>query len=343
MKQQLPMIAVFCLIAIVRAQTPNVYSWPFYDLNYQHYINSTYGELRSDDWGDRDHVHDGVDLDVLESSEYDEWVYPVLGGTVVKVVTSGYDSRVVIRHTYEYEYYYYTYNHLANIQVEENEEVGLNDIIGYINIQGSTHLHFCDGDLFNNHSQESSNPLLHLAPYEDDNAPDYDFSFGMLGIKIVENNICEEENYTSIEDVQDEFSLTVGQTYDIIVKAHDVDPHDRYGIKLGLKSVTVTIDHSLLGEIYSNDDLEFLYRPEQYYWDVEEIYAKGSVENYPNSVYYYIATNAINGDSWFDAADLDEGILTITVELADIAATGGYSENTETMIRTIDLVGSPDY
>lgn len=76
---------------------------------------------------------------------------------------------------------------------------------------------------------------------------------------------------------------------------------------------------------------------------MEDIYAKGSVENYPNSVYYYIATNAIDGDSWFDAANLEEGILTITVELADIAATGGYSENTETIIRTIDLVASPYY
>lgn len=87
------------------------YQWPIADVDSQHTIWGTYGEVRSkwvDDgwlgyWIYRDHVHDGIDIDKEGNSI--AAVYPVESGTIVGEQTS--DEKVTVIDSWGY---YYTYS-----------------------------------------------------------------------------------------------------------------------------------------------------------------------------------------------------------------------------------------
>lgn len=307
-------IMPFILVSIVCAQT---YNWPISSFTSEHSITATYGELRSDLAEDRDHVHNGVDMFKSGSTP----VYPVLTGDVIASYNDNGITKVVVGAD---DFSIQSYVEMENIQVATDDSVTAGvTILGYINTtSASTHLHFLEGDI---DGAASYNPLYHLTPYSDTQNP------------VIEDVFITEDidNWsTSFGDLATIYPAT---NYDVVVKLRDVTNAAAY---CGIEKIEITIiDKLTSAEMTTASDIQFFYRNSAADWDVKMIYGPGSVNKSGDRNFYYVATNGLAANSYFNPWTWFEGEYDIVVDVYDYGDADGSPSATGS--KTIKLLGSP--
>ncbi|MFQ6604114.1 MAG: peptidoglycan DD-metalloendopeptidase family protein [Fidelibacterota bacterium] len=151
---------LFPLIILGAVLTGQDYPWPCTPVDQQHWINGTFCECREGSSGDRDHFHDGVDIDLYQGNP----VYSVINGTVTSIGSqSTYGINAWIRVG---RYAYVHVNHNPALSVGSSVVAG-ETVIGWTNTWN--HIHFKDGYPGNEINALRLNGGL--TPHEDTYAP----------------------------------------------------------------------------------------------------------------------------------------------------------------------------
>ena len=289
-------------VHIILAQT---YNWPCVPFNQQHNINGTFCENRTGTRGDRDHFHDGVDIDLAENN----YVYSVISGTVTSLATreqSGINAYVRVGN--------YAYVHVdpaPGITVG-TQVTAFETIIGTTN--SWNHIHFKDGV-----PGSEINALRDgggLSPFSDTFDPAVDYI----------------EFYANGTTHQFQNNRIYGQV-EIVSKARDRTDAGPIGDNNGILSIGYQIYDSS-GTIPVSEPVEnFVFHTipasDNY---ITNVYFPGS----NLSTYIYTITNKINTDGYWDTDLLETGVYQVKVFTEDTRS------NTAERWETVEIV-PPDY
>jgi hypothetical protein len=264
------------------------YYWPIGDGQTQQRINGTFGEFRDSSGSNppynTDHFHDGVDI-------------PAPQGTTVWGVQD--EAVWAISSTWHYvKTDYHDFRHIfPDTSLRTGQSITWLDTIGFIN--ASKHLHFTQEDYRTDWGFEY-NPLVqgfsnHLYPFEDNLAPIINY------VKLVDHQ------------TQQEFpNDTIRGYVDIIVKTSDRIPYPPNNVDYnnGIYGVGYEIRQS--GRPWSYN-IQFDFWPYVKGWNINCVYAESSdIDDY-----YYIATNRMNADTFWNSRNVYDGWWRICVDVYD--------------------------
>jgi len=263
------------------------YSWPIGDGGTQKRINGTFGEFRPPSGQNppynTNHFHDGVDIHGPQGTRVwgvqEEAVWTI-SSTRHYVITDYHDFRHIIPNSSLYP------DTLINPYV----------ILGWTDSEN--HLHFTQEDYRTDYGFEY-NPLVqsfstHLEPFEDYRAPIIEY------VKLVDHE-------TQLEFPDD----TIRGNVDIIVKASDRTSYPG-GVDYnnGIFGVGYAIQSSGYPWRYN---IQFDFWPWVQGWNINCVYADSSdIDDY-----YYVATNKMNADTFWDSRDVYDGWWMIKIDVYD--------------------------
>ncbi len=274
------------------------YGWPIGDGDTQKRINGTFGEFRPPSGQNppynTNHFHDGVDI-------------PGPQGTRVWGVQ--YEAVWEVNSDWRYvKTDYHDFRHIIpNSSLYPDTLINPYVILGWTDSEN--HLHFTQEDYRTDYGFEY-NPLVqsfssHLEPFEDNHAPIIEY------VKVVDH------------ETQQEFSSdTIRGNVDIIVKASDRTSYpDGVDYNNGVFRVGYAIQSTRYPWIYN---IEFDFWPWVHGWDINCVYAESS----SISDYYYIATNKMNSDTFWNTNEVYDGWWYISIEVydQDLNSKGYYLE-----------------
>jgi len=255
------------------------YPWPLAPMDIQHNISATFCECRED----RDHFHDGVDIPL----GYGGAVLSVNDGTVLTVDPSGSNAYIRVGR--------FCYVHVnPNPDLHVGDSVLEGEVVGTTNEQG--HIHFKDGGGASGTNEINALRPDGLSPFVDPYLPT------VQTIKFYENgttNIFPTSKISGLVDI-------VSRSYD----RTDMGP---YGSNNGV--------YSIGWEVFADDGttsvegpyfpFTFDTKPSDSY--IKNVYFQGS----NTSTYYYIITNQISHDSFWDSRWVDPGHYVVAVYCCD--------------------------
>ncbi len=309
------------------------YSLPVDDTNGTAIITSTFGELRSGVYEqtpyDRHHLHTGVDIDDSEGSKLN--VIAVIEG-FIRTKTS-----TTIRISDENEAIYYTY---FEFDVTTNLSVGdpviAGTVLGKINQNGSTHLHFVDGDWFTQ-TAWIKDPIQWGFDWGDAS----DIEPPTINVAFLTQSGPEFIEPTSVTNVLDR-----SVACDIVVNAYD--KYDANSIfKRGIQKIAINIYKSNDEFVQSFNGINFSNNFQKRYFqtdngyvcsNVRNVFAKGSKSD-PYTL-IYIATNSISlvGNWYINNSELiPEDTYKIEINVTDFSNFTKYYEF------NVKIGGSPYY
>ncbi len=279
------------------------YNWPCTPFSQQHPINGTFCECRSGSDGDRDHFHDGVDIDLAQGHP----VYSVINGTVTSFSTSAQSGINAYIRVGRYAYVHVDPN--PTLSVGSNV-VAFETVVGWTN--SWNHIHFKDG-----YPGSEINAIRlngGLDPLEDPYDPTvHDIKFYVDG--------------TETEFVN-------GQIYgevDIVSKATDMTDTSPIGDNNGIYKIGLDVIDSAGTVVFGpRTPFEFDEIPNSDNY-ITNVYAEGS----NTSTYRYTVTNNIHSNNKLDVSDWSTGVYTARVFTWD------QYFNADTLTRVFEVV-EPD-
>ncbi len=267
------------LFILTSAFSAGGYPWPLAPMDVQHAVSATFGECRED----RDHFHDGTDIPL----GYGGAVLSVADGTVLTVDPVGANSYIRVGR--------YCYVHVdPNPDLHVGDAVQTGDVVGTTNDQ--SHIHFKDGGGASGTTIINALRPGRLAPFVDTYPPT------VLTIKFYQNAT------TQIFP-----TATISGLVDIVSRSYDRTDNSSYGGNNGVYSIGY--------EVFAADETttvqgpSFPYTfdtiPSSYY--IDNVYFQGS----STSIYYYIVTNQITHDSYWDTRLVAPGPYKVSVYCCD--------------------------
>ena len=274
------------LLVPVTSIVAQTYNWPCVPFDQQHNINGTFCENRIGSAGDRDHFHDGVDIDLAEGN----YVYSVISGTVTGMATreqSGINAYVRVGR--------YAYVH---VDPAPGITIGTS-VTAFETVIGTTnswnHIHFKDGE-----PGSEINALRDgagLSPFTDSFNPAIDY-------------IDFYANGTTIQFVDNRVN---GQV-EIVARARDRTDNGPIGDNNGVYSIGYQIFDSS-GTVPITDPIEnfvFYNIPASDSY-ITNVYFPGTNQ----STYIYTVTNKINSDGYWDTDQLETGVYQVKIFTGD--------------------------
>ena len=262
------------------AALAGAYDWPLAPMDVQHNVSATFGECR----GDRDHFHDGTDIPLGYGGE----VRSVDNGTVLTIEGNiGANSYIRVGR--------YCYVHVdPHPDLHVGDTVQKGDVVGTTNDQ--SHIHFKDGGGASGTTIINALRPGGLEPFVDDYKPRV-------------KNIWFYENGTSNRFP----TAKVSGLVDIVAWACDTTDLSTYGTNNGVYSIGY--------EVFAEDETTLVWGPffpytfdtipSSYY--IDNVYFQGS----GTSTYYYIVTNQISQDSFWDTRWVDPGHYKVVISCCD--------------------------
>jgi hypothetical protein len=272
-------LLVLGLIGLTMASMAWAYPWPLAPMDVQHNVSATFGECRQD----RHHFHDGTDIPL----GYGGAVLSVADGNVLTIDPSGANAYIRVGR--------YCYVHVdPNPDLHVGDPVQTGDVVGTTNDQ--SHIHFKDGGGASGTTIINALRPGGLTPFEDTYPPT------VLTIKFYQNATTQIFPTPKISGL-----------VDIVSRSYDRTDNSSYGGNNGVYSIGY--------EVFAADETttvqgpSFPYTfdtiPSSYY--IRNVYFQGS----STSTYYYIVTNQITHDSWWDTRLVDPGHYKVSVYCCD--------------------------
>lgn len=263
------------------------YGWPIGDGVTQKRINGTFGEFRPPSGQNppynTNHFHDGVDINGPQGTQVwgvEQEAVWTISSTWHYVITDYHDFRHIVPNSLLY----------PDTLIDPYVILGWTD--------SENHLHFTQEDYRTDWGFEY-NPLVqsfssYLYPFEDHHDPIIDY------VKLVNH------------ETQQQFSSdTIRGHVDIIVKASDRTSYPG-GVDYnnGIFGVGYRIEGTGWPWRYN---IRFDFWPYAREWNIECVYAESSTI----SDYYYIATNKMYGDTFWNTSEVYDGWWQISIEVYD--------------------------
>jgi hypothetical protein len=245
----------------------------------QHNVSATFGECRQD----RDHFHDGTDIPLGLGGA----VLAVDDGTVLTIDPSGSNAYIRVGR--------YCYLHVdPHPDLNVGDQVQQGDLVGTTNNQN--HIHFKDGGGGSGTAEINALRPGGLEPFVDDYKP------RVKAIWFYENGTANRFPTSKVTGL-----------VDIVAWACDTTDLSAYGTNNGVYSIGY--------EIFAEDETTSVYGPfypytfdtipSNYY--IENVYFQGS----STSTYYYIITNQISHDSFWDTRWVEPGHYKVVISCCD--------------------------
>jgi hypothetical protein len=269
----------FGTLFLVTASLALAYPWPLAPQDVQHNVSATFGECRED----RDHFHDGTDIPLGQGGA----VLAVADGTVLTIDPAGSSSYIRVGR--------YCYLHVnPNPDLNEGDFVHRGDLVGTTNDQN--HIHFKDGGGASGTTTINALRPGGLAPFEDPYKPT------VQTIRFYPNSSTSPFPTAKISGL-----------VDVVSRSFDKTDNSTYGGNNGV--------YSIGWEVFAADETTSVYGPFfPYTFDtipsnsyIENVYFQGS----NTSTYYYIVTNQITHDSFWDTRWVDPGPYKVAVYCCD--------------------------
>lgn len=275
-------MSVLALSAASLALAPSAgatYPWPLAPMDVQHNVSATFCECRED----RDHFHDGVDIPL----GYGGAVLSIADGTVLTVDPSGANAYIRVG-----RYCYVHVNPHPDLHV--GDPVLQGDVVGTTNDQ--SHIHFKDGGGASGTTIINALRPDGLYPFEDPYKPT------VQTIQFYQNGTTQMLPTDSL------FGLV-----DIVSRSYDRTDMSSYGGNNGVYSIGWQVfaadgTTSVEGPHFP---FQFDTKPSDAY--INNVYFPGS----STSIYYYIVTNQISHDSFWDTRWVDPGHYLVSVSCSD--------------------------
>lgn len=288
-------LSVFVMVFLFFPSLTFGYGWPIGDGATQKRINGTFGEFRppsgSNPPYNTNHFHDGVDI----PASYGTYVYGVQQEKVWEI-------------SYDWDYVktdYHDFRHIVpNASLYADTLIDPLVRLGWIDSE--KHLHFSQEDYRTGYGYEY-NPLVqgfsnHLSPFEDSLKP-----------------IIEHVKLVNHETQQEFPHDTIRGNVDIIVKVSDRIPYPPNGVDYdnGIYGVGYAIEQSGWPWKYN---VQFDFWPYVRGWNIDYIYAESSdIDDY-----YYIATNKMNADTFWNSRNVYDGWWKICIDVYDQSFNSRY-------------------
>jgi len=272
-------LLTLCLLSMAQIPIAGAYLWPLAPMDVQHNISATFCECRSD----RDHFHDGVDMPL----GYGGAVLSVVNGTVLGLDPAGANAWIRVG-----RYAYVHVNPKYDLHVGDFVQQG--DVLGTTNEQG--HIHFKDGGGASGTTIINALRPDGLSPFQDSYLPT------VQSIQFYQNGTTRIFPTAKISGL-----------VDIVSRSYDRTDMSTWGGNNGV--------YSIGWQVFADDEttsVEGPYFP--YTFDekpsnsyIENVYFSGS----NTSTYYYIVTNQISYDSWWDTRWVEPGHYLVAVYCCD--------------------------
>ncbi len=267
------------LFILAVAAAAGAYDWPLAPMDAQHHISATFGECRAE----RDHFHDGTDIPLGQGGA----VLAVADGTVLTIDPAGSSSYIRVGR--------YCYLHVdPNPDLHVSDYVHKGDIVGTTNDQN--HIHFKDGGGASGTTVINALRPGGLEPFVDPYKPT------VQTIRFYPNGGSSPFPTAKISGL-----------VDIVSRSFDKTDNSTYGGNNGVYSIGYKVfaedeTTSVLGPFfpYTFDTI-----PSNSY--VRNVYFQGS----NTSTYYYIVTNQITHDGYWDTRQVDPGFYKVSVSCCD--------------------------
>lgn len=274
-----PGLLTLCLLSMAQIPIAGAYPWPLAPMDVQHNISGTFCECRAD----RDHFHDGVDMPL----GYGGAVLSVADGTVLGLDPAGANAWIRVGR--------YAYVHVnPNPDLHVGDFVGQGDVVGTTNEQG--HIHFKDGGGASGTTIINALRPDGLSPFQDSYLPT------VQSIQFYQNGTTQIFPTAKVSGL-----------VDIVSRSYDRTDMSTWGGNNGV--------YSIGWQVFADDEttsVEGPYFP--YTFDeqpsnsyIENVYFTGS----NTSTYYYIVTNQISFDSWWDTRWVEPGHYLVAVYCCD--------------------------
>ena len=269
--------AMICLAATV--SPARAYPWPLAPQNVQHNVSATFGECRQD----RDHFHDGTDLPLGQGGA----VLAVDDGTVLTIDPSGSNAYIRVGR--------YCYLHVdPHPDLHVGDPIQQGDLVGTTNNQN--HIHFKDGGGASGTTIINSLRPGGMEPFVDEYKPI------VKSIRFYENGTANRFPTAQVSGL-----------VDIVAWACDTTDLSTYGRNNGVYSIGY--------EIFADDETTLVWGPFfPYTFDtipsnsyIDNVYFQGS----GTSTYYYIVSNQISHDSFWDTRWVEPDSYKVVISCCD--------------------------
>jgi hypothetical protein len=261
------------------ASRARAYPWPLAPQDVQHNVSATFGECRQD----RDHFHDGTDLPLGQGGA----VLAVDDGTVLTIDPSGSNAYIRVGR--------YCYLHVdPHPDLHVGDPIQEGDLVGTTNNQN--HIHFKDGGGASGTTVINSLRPGGMEPFVDEYKP------RVKAIWFYENGTANRFPTSKVTGL-----------VDIVAWACDTTDLSAYGTNNGVYSIGY--------EVFAADETTSVHGPffpytfdtipSSYY--IDNVYFQGS----STSTYYYIITNQISHDSFWDTRWVDPGHYKVVISCCD--------------------------
>jgi len=263
----------------LNASPARAYPWPLAPQDVQHNVSATFGECRQD----RDHFHDGTDIPLGQGGA----VLAVDDGTVLTIDPAGSSSYIRVGR--------FCYLHVdPNPDLHVGDPIQQGDLVGTTNNQN--HIHFKDGGGASGTTIINALRPGGLEPFVDNYKPRV-------------KNIWFYENGTANRFP----TAKVTGLVDIVAWACDTTDLSAYGKNNGVYSIGY--------QIFAEDETTSVHGPfYPYTFDtipsnsyIDNVYFQGS----STSIYYYIVTNQISNDSFWDTRWVEPGHYKVVISCCD--------------------------
>jgi hypothetical protein len=269
-----------CGILFLMTVSPGfAYPWPLTPMNVQHSVSATFGECR----GERDHFHDGTDIPLGQGGT----VLSVADGMVLGLDPAGANAWIRVGR--------YAYVHVhPHPDLDVGDAVQTGDVVGTTNNQN--HIHFKDGGGASGTTVINALRPGGLAPFEDGYRPQ------VKAIWFYENGTVHRFPTAQISGL-----------VDMVAWACDTTDLSPYGTNNGV--------YSIGWEVFAADETTSVEGPHfPYTFDtipsnayVDNVYFQGS----NTSTYFYIITNQVSHDSFWDTRWVEPGSYKVVISCCD--------------------------